>query len=504
MLQGDSILKCVARHKLIVFSCTALLGAAGVGVNTITPPTYEATARLEMAKPASRTAWTDQLVGASSAQVENLNLYTTSEMIKRRGLLVRLAEDLAHRGAWVADLAAPQAPGGGRFAWATAALAQFTQWTQNAQAAQAPGVRRPPTPGLDLAAMGPAVTDAYVLQLADMITVRPVRDTRLVDVVVDHTDPEVARTIADRLVQLFADDERERMCAADTAGLALLESQLAVADDRVRAHEAVAAQGATVDEVLQSRATRITQAMGELDDAARRAGDDRRDVEARLARLERYASAPDTTLWEPSGSEALDALHRDLLAAMRRLAAAAVLYKPMHPRYAALDSEVAALRAQERRELPALSGELRAQLVLLSARAARARAAMADSERALADMGARKVSTSLGGRTAMADADRELADRLRERIRDRLLAAPLEPSPVQIVDAAMVAPDPVRPRKALNVGVGLLSGMFLGLGIALVRRPPLAPVERPDELEERLDLPVLAVLPERAAEETQS
>src|SRR5262249_19236286 len=162
-------------------------------------------------------AWTDEALGASSAQIENLNLYTSSEMIKRRGLLLRVAGDLAGRGAWIPDLGPPAAAHRAGFAWLGQAVAQLTQGIQSAHAAQAApaGARPRHGPGLDLAALGPAATDACVLQLGEMISVRPVQDTRLVDVAVQYTDPEVARTIADRLVLMFADEQRARVCAAD-------------------------------------------------------------------------------------------------------------------------------------------------------------------------------------------------------------------------------------------------------------------------------------------------
>jgi tyrosine-protein kinase Etk/Wzc len=71
---------------------------------------------------------------------------------------------------------------------------------------------------------------------------------------------------------------------------------------------------------------------------------------------------------------------------------------------------------------------------------------------------------------------------------------------VERVDAAMVDPDPVRPRRALNVLAGTLAGALLGMGIALVRRSPAGVPERPEQVEAQLDVPVLAVLPDQAGE----
>jgi len=417
----------------------------------------------------------------SSAQVENLNLFTTAELVKRRGLLTQLAEELEDRGTWVSSVRSGVDPGGW-LAWAGIPAAR--------------AVVRPPAGSGRLSAAPPRTIDACVIELGNMIAVHPVRDTRLVDIVVQSGAPEVARTIADRLAALFVADGRRRSSASDTTGLALLEQQLADARERLQSHSAgVRAVSPEGDELLQTRRARLTQAMSQLDQERQRAGDAQRDAGLRLGRLERYASAPDTSLWEPSGNEALDALHREVVAASRRVAAARAIYRPLHPKLAALDSEYADLRALERRSLPAAARELRGLMTYEAAHGARLESAMADSERALAGIQTREAS--IGGVAALVQADRDLEGRLLDRIRDRLLEAPLDAPPVDRVDAAMVDPDPISPRRGLNVLVGTLTGMLLGMGLALVRRPARM-LERRDEIEDELDVPVVAMMPERA------
>lgn len=473
MNDSDGILQALMRHKGLVITCGVLLGAAGFGVSEITPPVYEATARLEIRRPAQRTAWSEQALGPSSAQVENLNLYTSAELVKRRTLLVQLAQELEQRGTWIAS--ARLGDRGRSLPWTGVSVAQAS-------------------PSGPLSAAPASMIDACVVELGAMIAVHPVRDTRLMDVVVDAGSPDVARTIANRLAKLYVDDERRRSSAVDTAGIATLEQELGEARDRLRAR-GDDAPPAGDDERLQGRRARLTQAMAQLDGDRQRALDARRAAEQRLMQLERYASAPDTGLWEPSGNESLDAIHRDLVSCSRRLAAARAIYRPLHPKLAALDSEYADLRALERRSLPAVVRELRGLATFEAAHAARLQAAMADSDQALASIQAR--AASLGGVAARAQADHDLEGRLVDRIRDRLLEAPLDPPPVDLVDAATVDPDPVRPRRALNVLAGTLAGLLLGVGIALVRRPKMRALERPDEIEDQLELPVVAVLPER-------
>jgi len=478
MNESDGILQALKRHKGLVIACAVLMGAAGWGVSLIMSPVYEATARLEIRKPAQRTAWSEQALGPSSAQTENLNFYTSAELVKSRELLVQLADELERRGSWIAT--ARLGDRGWTFPWAGVSVAHAS-------------------PSGPLLAAPAGTIDACVLELGLMISVHPVHDTRLMDVVVDAGSPDLARTIADRLAALYVQDERRRACAVDTAGIATLEQELSEARDRLRGRgEDAGAQAPADDEILRSRRTRLTQAMAALDAEHQRTEDARRDAGLKLSRLEAYASAPDTSLWEPSGNESLDAIHRDLVACSRRLAAARAIYRPLHPKLAAIDSEYAELGALERRTLPAAEQQLRGLAAFQAAHAARLEAAMADSERALS--GIQEREASLGGVAARALADRDLEGRLVDRIRDRLLEAPLDPAPVDFVSAATVDPDPVSPRKVLNVLAGTLVGLLLGMGLALVRQSRKRALERPDEVEDQLEVPVIAVLPERIGE----
>ena len=56
----------------------------------------------------------------------------------------------------------------------------------------------------------------------------------------------------------------------------------------------------------------------------------------------------------------------------------------------------------------------------------------------------------------------------------------------------MVSPEPVRPRRALNLAVALVVGLLFGSGTALVRHSTRVTLRGPADVAERLDLPVVA------------
>src|SRR5260370_28920610 len=67
---------------------------------------------------------------------------------------------------------------------------------------------------------------------------------------------------------------------------------------------------------------------------------------------------------------------------------------------------------------------------------------------------------------------------------------------LRIVEAATVPGAAIRPRVALNVTVGLLSGLFLGLALALLREQLDSSIKTPDDIEKKLGVTFLGLLPE--------
>ncbi|MDR3764201.1 MAG: polysaccharide biosynthesis tyrosine autokinase [Acidobacteriota bacterium] len=95
-----------------------------------------------------------------------------------------------------------------------------------------------------------------------------------------------------------------------------------------------------------------------------------------------------------------------------------------------------------------------------------------------------------------AESGRELRDTLQLKLRTAGVTAGLNSTYVSVVDPAMLPAVPVTPRKKLNLAVGLLGGIFLGLLLAFLLEAIDDTVSNSDELERISGLPVLSSIPE--------
>jgi polysaccharide biosynthesis transport protein len=88
---------------------------------------------------------------------------------------------------------------------------------------------------------------------------------------------------------------------------------------------------------------------------------------------------------------------------------------------------------------------------------------------------------------------------LAERERELGVQAAVETGDAQVVQEATVPDSPSSPKTKLNVALGLLLGIVLGIGVALLRDQLDRSLKEAEEVEEIFHLPILATIPESPA-----
>ena len=479
-LEAGTLLGILERGKRTILIWVGLFAILGVALNVLMPPVYRATTRLEIRKPPDRSPLTGQSFASSGFQSENVTMYTAAQRIKDRELLGGIATEFGPQG-WIRSL--PNAVPGEQ------GLTSRFQWTGVASAK----ALTPPSPPL----FQRNALESQVDWLQSIVAVEPVQDTRLVDIRVEHHDPQAARTIADRLAQRFIEDQCRHAADVDTSGLVYLTAQLASMRAGFNASTgAPDANGLEGPAVLQSRIRSLGDAAAALNTEFLKVHSERVGIKTRLDKL----ATSDAVTMDMLGVSltedgALGALQRDLENSRVQLAAARQIYKDKHPRLMSLESQYASLQESFRAEQQRAAARLKQHDVVLAAQELSAKSSCGENERAL-----RTLEVQFERSTAAHSeikAQQDLYGVLVAKIQQSRVEALLRSRPVEIVNAANVAPHPVRPRKALNLAVCLMTGLLFGSGQVLVRSSSRNTVRTPGDVEAQLNLPLLGVVPKR-------
>ena len=471
------------RQKRVIYISVAAFTVLGLCLNIFIPPAYRATVRMEILRPADRSPLTGEVLGSGSYQSENLSMLTAAEQITSRRLLGRVANEFSPRG-WIRTLS--PAPSG------QSDFARLIRWLRM-PTTKASGRASPASGGAE--PVDRITLNGQVDWLRTIIKVEPVPDTRLIDLKVEHRVPEGAVMIADQLAQLFVADQWRRAADADTSNLGYLRSQLEQMRRRIEG-SGYQASGAGLGSpaTVQGRIRQLNDAIVGLSAQHLKASDDYNAVKSRLDRLATLGAGgsydSDVLL---TGDPALEALQRDLQNCRSQLVAARGVYQEKHPKLMMLESQYEALLTSLRREQVRAIAGLRADADVLAARVRSLKASLDQSRQELSAVEDQSQRYAAG--VSAFKTDQDLYALLLAKVQQGRMEGLMKSPPVEIVDAANLDPKPIRPRKALNLIVCLVTGLLAGAGLALLRDSMRRTIMGPEEVEPHLALPLLAVIP---------
>ena len=98
-----------------------------------------------------------------------------------------------------------------------------------------------------------------------------------------------------------------------------------------------------------------------------------------------------------------------------------------------------------------------------------------------------------------AESNKQMYDALMQRAKETGFPASCKASNIRVVDQAEVPRSPVRPRKSVNLLLGLFGGLVAGIGLAFFVEYLDNRVKSPDEIKQFLGLSFLGLVPARAA-----
>ena len=95
-----------------------------------------------------------------------------------------------------------------------------------------------------------------------------------------------------------------------------------------------------------------------------------------------------------------------------------------------------------------------------------------------------------------ADVAQEIYVMLAKRLEEAKVAEVMVPHEVQVVDAATLPDEPIKPRKALTMALSLVLGLLAGTGFVVARSLMYRKIRTADDIEQELQLPVLGMIPD--------
>ncbi len=353
-------------------------------------------------------------------------------------------------------------------------------------------------------------------ELLTHIKVKPVTNTSILDATVSWSDPEGSARIANRLADAFLDVRRDLIGAQADAAIGYVGGQIPAARARMRASAGALAAYESANGIADADA-QTQSALASLSDVERKYAAvevDRQQAQAQLGVVRGQLAAMPATV---SGSHqvapnpAAAQLTTQLAQLDVQLQTALAQYTEEHPTVRSLRTQEAQLRreiastpatvvaadttvanpvrqtiAQNAAALSAQVASDDAQLKVLRAQRARAQPAIRRLPRRAAELAVLK---------RQAKQDEDVYNALEQKLGDARIARTTTLSDVAVIARASAADATVSPHRAIDLAIGFVVALLLGLGAVSLAERLDRSLKAEDDIVERLGLPVLASLP---------
>lgn len=479
-------LRILHKYRWLAATCFGLTLALAILLTLVTPRTYTATTRLQVAKQSPIQLKLEENV--LSVGEDERNVAGSSSFLATQVAILK-SRDLAERVIRTHRLDQSEAfrnPGSGRGGLLEVSgrllnLLRPRGWqgpTQMAQPGEGPGATE-----IDV-----ELINTYL----DYLGTSEVRGTDLVDITFSTPDPSLAAFLAAAHTQAYIEANDEARLVTNVTAKAFLGEQLREARDKIdRAEASLRAFSAEHPSVAIDQEHKvITQRIAELSTLLTKAEGARLSLETRYEFLTRPESDATAYFLDSPGVQKLRLALLDLDA---HRAGLSDRIGSNHPEMMALDLQRTAVTKQLDAEVKREIASVRARHDAQQLRETRLREKVDQQEMAalqLQGMAARYDILKKDLETA-----RSLRDSLLKQQMETAVNSELTPTNVRIVDRAEVPRFATKPNVKLNVVLGAFLGVLFAVGATLVANYFDSSVKSSEDVETLLQLPTLAVIP---------
>lgn len=348
-------------------------------------------------------------------------------------------------------------------------------------------------------AFEPATLEEAAEVLQSMITVEPVKDSRLTKVHVENPDPERALLYANAVVDAYVDKNLETMLQSTVDAVDWLskqldeaKSELTQSEEKLRSYKK---ENSILSISLEDRqnllAAQMTAAAANLTEARSK----RIEIQARKNAFAKAAKVEDPM------AIPLDALNSNPLIQQlkQKFAELSQDYGELDSRYGENHTKIVEIKAKMERIREDIAREVSNVISSVDAELVAARSTEAGLEKALDELKAQaqELADKEGPyRTLAREADNneEVYKLLLGRTKEADLSKLLRVNNVTVLDRALLPEAPVKPRIHLNLALAFIFGLLLGVGLAVLIEFADRTVKTQEDLE-ALGVSFLGIVP---------
>ncbi len=352
----------------------------------------------------------------------------------------------------------------------------------------------------------PAPLEQAIESLRGRLTVEPAKGSRLVYIKIQDTRPQMARRLSEAVARAYIAQNLEKMVSATGDTVVWLSGQLDHFKHELESTENSLHEFKKTNDLpsstIEDLSKMIRMEMQEYDSALTKTRMRKSELAARHHELSKItAENPDDVPASELLSNAfLGQLRTQYQQAMKERAELIAEGKgENHPLVKKADEKIALSKKAMLSEVKNIQAAVARDLAIIERQEAGEAGLYEASRKKAVELNLKELEFHRLDR--LRAQNEKLYAVLLEQLKEADLRRMMNTNNIRLIDTPTEPKAPIAPRVPTNVGIGVLTGLLLGIALALLREVVDNTLKTPDDVEKRLGVTFLGLLPEIADED---
>jgi len=354
--------------------------------------------------------------------------------------------------------------------------------------------------GLKAAPPQPITIQNAALALRSHVLIEPVKNSRLVLFKVEDVDPKRAKRLCDAVANAYIDENLEKAVSATSDAVEWLGGQVdqikkELEGDENKLYEFKRSNDLPSTSINES-SNMIRAEMQDLGAALTRSRTRKEELASRYAELSQVsADNPDSlAASELLSSIFLQSMRAQYMDGVRsRKTLIAEGKGENHPLVKSQDQRILESKSALLSEVRNIQGAVERDLAAVSREEAGLASMYEAAHQRAVDLNMKEIEYHRLDRSR--EQNEKVFGMLLEHMKDADLARMMKANNIHLIETALEPMVPIRPRTAMNVAVGCVFGLVLGLGLGWLRNSLDNSIKTPEQVEKDLGITFVGLLP---------
>lgn len=329
------------------------------------------------------------------------------------------------------------------------------------------------------------------------LKVEPVKNSRIVNISYEYPEPRLAAAIADGIANAYVEQVLDiKMGTARQAVEWMtrkIEEQKKKLEESQQALQAYMKDKDIVE--LENKEAVTPLKLQNLSYQLIQAEAKRREAEALYNQVKGLGNNTSEALTVPAiaGDPVIQALRTEEIKLEKDIIEMSKKFGEKHPQMVRLKEDLRAVREKITSEVKRAIQAIKNDYELAKAKETSLRHQFAQGKGEALALSEKAIQYGVLKREV--ESNQQMYEALLKRVKETSIIEEVKPFNISIIDRAEIPKSPVKPRKLLNILLSIIVGIFGGVGIAFFLEYLDNTFKTPDDVEEKLSVPLLGVIP---------